>query len=204
VRRRAALGLSESDRVVGTVGRLDPIKNLPMFVDALAGACRADPRVKGIVVGGGPQHAEIERRIEAAGLTGRVLLTGHRDDARALVGCFDLFVLASFSEGTSLALLEAMSAGVPAAVTAVGGNPELVEAGRSGWVVPSGDTAALEAAIRQAFAEPELRARYAEAAQLRYESRFTMQAVLDAYRDLYRGMLASGGAGAPSRRLGTS
>ena len=64
-------------------------------------------------------------------------MPGHRDDARHLIQCMDLFVLSSFSEGTSMALLEAIAAEVPVAVTAVGGNPEVVLGGRTGWVVGS-------------------------------------------------------------------
>jgi sugar transferase (PEP-CTERM/EpsH1 system associated) len=200
-RLRATLGIADDDVVVGTVGRFDPIKNLPMLVDALGRVCRVHPRARGVLVGDGPQRREIERRVREAGLAGRVVLTGHRDDARALVACFDLFVLASFSEGTSVALLEAMACGLPAAVTAVGGNPELVDHGSSGWVVPSDDVEALARAIGEAVAQPELRQRYGDAAKARCEGRFTMATMLDAYRTLYRqmldpgaGALASGGA----------
>ena len=71
-------------------------------------------------------------------------MPGHRDDARQLIQCMDLFVLSSFSEGTSMALLEAMAGGVPVAVTAVGGNPEVVLSDHTGWVVPSDSVRDLE------------------------------------------------------------
>lgn len=188
-RRRAELGLDEREFVVGTVGRFDPIKNLPMLVDALADAARAVPGLRAVLVGDGPQRPEIEARLRDAGLRGRVLLTGHRDDARRLVPCFDLFALASFSEGTSVALLEAMAAGVPAAVTAVGGNPELVADGETGWVVPSDDRAAMGRAIAAAAADAAGRARRGDAARRRFESRFAMPRMLDAYRAIYRDLL---------------
>ena len=188
-RVRASLGLHEDEFVVGTVGRLDPIKNLPMLLDAVAEAARELPALRAVLVGEGPQRPQLETRLRKAGLRPRVVMTGHRDDARALVPCFDLFALASFSEGSSVALLEAMSAGVPAAVTAVGGNPELVAHGESGWVVPSDDRAAMTRAILEAAADGAGRARRGEAARRRFESRFTVSSMLDAYGAIYRDLL---------------
>jgi glycosyltransferase involved in cell wall biosynthesis len=187
--RRTALGIGADDFVIGTVGRFDQIKNLPMLVDALAAQCRAHPRVRGLLIGDGPQRQEIAQRVRDAGLEARIILTGHRDDARALLPCMDLFVLASFSEGTSVALLEAMAAGLPAAVTAVGGNPEIVLDGQTGWVVPSGDTAALLQAFEQAFGDAPTRSVLGQAGKARFEQHFTMPAMLNAYRALYASML---------------
>lgn len=191
-RRRAALGLAPDDVVIGTIGRFDPVKNLPMLVDALAGAMARQPRLRAVLVGDGPQRVEIEARVLATGFSGRFVLTGHRDDARALVPCFDAFALASVSEGLSVAVLEAMAAGVPVAVTAVGGNTELVEDGCTGWVVPSGDTGALQRAFVAAAADPGGRARLGDAGRRRWEARFSFASMIDAYRGLYRGMLGDG------------
>ena len=202
--RRAALGFAPDDVVVGTVGRFDPIKNLPMLIDAIAGAAAEQPRLRAVLVGDGPQRAEIEARVRAAGLERRVVLTGHRDDARALVPCFDMFTLASVSEGLSVALLEAMAAGVPAAVTAVGGNPDLVEDGATGWLVPSGDAAALARVFFHAAADPTDRVRRGEAARRRWEARFSFGTMIDAYRGLYRDLLGHSRTGAPARMAGAS
>jgi glycosyltransferase involved in cell wall biosynthesis len=188
--RRAALGIAPADFVIGTVGRFDPIKNLPMLIDALTVLCRSNSRVRGLLIGDGPERADITRRVHEAGLDGRIILTGHRDDARALLPCMDLFVLASFSEGTSVALLEAMSAGLPAVVTAVGGNPEIVIDGLTGWVVPSGDTNALTHAFEQAFSDAQGRVDRGAAGRSRFEKQFTVGAMLNAYRSIYASMLA--------------
>ena len=82
-----------------------------------------------------------------------------RDDARRLTQCLDLFVLTSLSEGTSVALLEAMAAGVPVAVTDVGGNPEIVDPALTGWLVPSDDAGALAGVVRAAASDPARRPR---------------------------------------------
>ena len=179
--RRAALrerlGFAPGDFVIGTVGRFDPIKNLPMLV-------------RGLLVGDGPEFPRIRAMLRELGIESRVCLTGYRDDARLLAQCMDLFVLSSFSEGTSMALLEAMAAGVPVAVTAVGGNPEIVTGGVTGWVVPSDDVAALTAAMLQALGDDAARQRYADDARRRFEQRFLLPRMIDHYRDLYREMLA--------------
>jgi glycosyltransferase involved in cell wall biosynthesis len=187
---RDRLGIAPGDFVVGTVGRFDSIKNLPMLVRSLANAMRGDARVRGLLVGDGPEMARIRALVDELGITGRVTFTGYRDDARNLAQCMDLFVLSSFSEGTSMALLEAMSAAVPVAVTAVGGNPEIVTAGESGWVVPSDDVAALTGAIGEAVSNDSLRQQRAEAGRHRFHDRFLFSRMLDHYRDLYRVMLA--------------
>jgi glycosyltransferase involved in cell wall biosynthesis len=187
---RAGLGMAPGDFVVGTVGRFDPIKNLPMLVKSLAAARGQDARVRGLLVGDGAEAARVRELLRAHGLENCVCLTGYRDDARELAQCMDLFVLSSFSEGTSMALLEAMAAGVPVAVTAVGGNPEIVTAGASGWVVPSDDSAALTAAILLAARDAGLRERYAEAGRQRFEQGFQFTRMLDHYRALYRELLA--------------
>ena len=187
---RAALGIAPGDFVVGTVGRFDPIKNLPMLLKSLAAARGHDGRIRGLLVGDGPETPRVRALLCELGLEAGVILTGYRDDARELAQCMDLFVLSSFSEGTSMALLEAMAAGVPVAVTAVGGNPEIVAAGETGWVVPSDDSAALTAAIGQAAGDAGLRRRHADAGQRRFQEKFLFARMLDHYRDLYRELLA--------------
>jgi L-malate glycosyltransferase len=188
---RAQLGFAPGDFVIGTVGRFDPIKNLPMLARALAAVAGRDPRARGLLVGDGPEMPRMRALLESLGLQERVRLTGFRQDARELAQCMDLFVLASFSEGTSMALLEAMAAGVPVAVTAVGGNPEIVTRGETGWVVPSDDASALGAALSEALKDEVLRARFAAAGKRRFEERFRFATMIDQYRGLYRELLAA-------------
>lgn len=189
---RSQFGFGPDDFVVGTVGRFDPIKNLPLLVDSLALAGRDMQRLRGLLVGDGPAAGEIRSRIEKSGLGERVILSGFRDDARRLVQCMDLFVLSSFSEGTSMALLEAMAAGVPVAVTAVGGNPEIVLDGGTGWVVPSDSVERLTAAILDAARDGVKRVRLGAAGRERFEARFAFDRMIEAYRRCYR-ELATGG-----------
>lgn len=187
---RRDLGFSPDDFVVGTVGRFDPIKNLDLFVRSLARAAQDHAAVRGLLVGDGPQFAAIRTLVEQQGLASRVVFTGYRGDARRVLQCMDVFVLSSLSEGTSMALLEAMAAGVPVAVTAVGGNPEIVVQGATGWVVPSGSVEALAAAIREAASDPQRREAYGRAGERRFAASFTFDRMIGRYRDLYCELLA--------------
>ncbi len=192
LRLRSAMGFKPDAFVVGTVGRFDTIKNLPMLVQGLAAAGDRVPELNGLLVGDGPEFPAIQGEIERLGWSGRVCLTGYRPDARRLVQCMDLFVLSSLSEGTSMALLEALSAGIPVAVTRVGGNPEIVTP-EMGWLVESGDVAGLAAAIVDSFANPTKRTQFAAAGRQRFQERFSFRAMIDAYARQYRELL--GGAG---------
>lgn len=186
---RRELGFGAQECIVGTVGRFDPIKNLPLLIHSLASARQKAGRVRGLLIGNGPEFPAVQALIRELGLDATVRLTGYRSDARRLVQVMDLFVLSSFSEGTSMALLEAMASGVPAAVTAVGGNREIVVAGETGWIVPSDDVAGLSSAIVEAAQNGARRAQFGQAARRRFEEDFTFARMIECYRALYRSMI---------------
>lgn len=193
---RREFGWGTGEFVVGTVGRFDPIKNLPMLVKAIGSARAGNPRIRGLLVGDGPEMQRIRDLLRELDLTETIRLTGYRDDARALMQCMDLFALASLSEGTSMALLEAIRTGVPAVVTAVGGNPEVVLAGETGWTVASGDTESLAQVIREAEADPDRCRKLASAGLGRLERCFTFDGMVASYRELYRSLLYRPGTSA--------
>lgn len=183
---RSELGFDSSCFVVGTVGRFDPIKNLPMLIGGLARACRNVENLRGLLVGDGPVFTQVRSFVDKEGLSDRIRLTGFRNDARNLIQCMDLFVLSSYSEGTSMALLEAMAAGVPVVVTDVGGNPEIVVRNETGWIVPSDSVMELTAAILDSVKNSEKRMRYAEAAKCRFAASYSFDRMIDNYRQQYR------------------
>lgn len=189
---RADLGFSASELVVGSVGRLDSIKNYPMLVDAVALVRETRPQVRGVIVGDGPERPRLESQIISSGLSGVFELAGYRHDAKLLSACFDVFVLPSFSEGTSIALLEAMSAGTPVVVTDVGGNPEIVHAGAHGSVVLSGDTDGLARAIGELLDNEVLRKERGRSARQRFLENFTFESMLAHYRGYYATLFAGG------------
>jgi sugar transferase (PEP-CTERM/EpsH1 system associated) len=180
--------------VVGTVGRMQAVKDQLLLAEAFIALLAQQPelatRLRLVLVGDGPMRARIEQRLQQAGVAALAWLPGERRDVPQLMQGLDLFVLPSQAEGISNTILEAMACGLPVLATAVGGNPELVDAGVSGWLVPAGDPAAMAAAIDQAAADPQAARRVGAAGRQRVESRFSLQAMLGAYDALYRGLLA--------------
>ena len=142
--------------------------------------------MKVLLVGDGPIFSEMQELIRILGMRDHVVTPGYRADAALLTQCMDLFTLLSFSEGTSMALLEAMAAGVPTLVTGVGGNPEIVQSGETGWVVASDDQAATITAIAEAMESPEKRRQYGKAGQNRFKEHFTFDIMINNYRKIYR------------------
>jgi glycosyltransferase involved in cell wall biosynthesis len=122
-----------------------------VLVEAAAIVIRSDPEVGFVHFGDGPLHGVIARKIAALGLEGRFRLAGFREDLDQFTPHWDLAVLPSFTEGLPCIALEALAAGVPVVATAVGGIPEVVGEGVSGYLVPPGDPAALARRIRDAL-----------------------------------------------------
>ena len=173
--------------VIGTVGRLQAVKDQVGLVRAFALLARRDTqrRLRLVIVGEGQERAAIEAEVRGAGLEDRVWLAGERSDVPAVMRSFDLFVLPSVAEGISNTVLEAMACGLPVVATAVGGNPELVDAGRTGELVPASDPAALAAAL-QAYVDDPARVRaHGVAARARIDADFSIDGMVDRYRVLY-------------------
>src|SRR2546426_92127 len=158
---RAALGLTDGVPVIGSIGRLDPIKAYDLMIRAFA-ALRANwsggPSPELMLVGDGPERASLAALIERLGLEDVVRLVGWRKDVEAIYPLFDVFALSSWSEGTSLGLLEAMSSGVCPVVTDVGGSGAVLGEGLRHRLVRPGDPAALADGWRDALTHPEQRA----------------------------------------------
>jgi len=133
--------------VVGTVTRLVPVKGIPDLLRAMAEVVRVLPSARLVIVGDGPEREAIERQIVSLSLSSCVTLLGDRGDVVRLLSGFDVFVLASRSEGLPIAVMEAMAAGRPIVATRVGGVPELITHDVSGILVPQGDIRALAQAL---------------------------------------------------------
>jgi glycosyltransferase involved in cell wall biosynthesis len=123
--------------------------------------------VRAVIVGTGPLEEELRASAESLGITALVTFTGMRTDVDELLPAFDVFVLSSRFEGLPIALLEAMGAGLPSVVTAVGGIPEVVDDGIEGILVPAGDLGAFTSALEKLLGDPELRRAMGRAAEVR-------------------------------------
>lgn len=180
---RRGLGLGEEDFVALLVANLRAEKRVDVFVESIAQATRTDPRIRGVVVGGGP---ELElARSQARSAHGAVLVLGERSDVPDLMGCADAVCLSSDLEAVPLTLLEAMAARKPVIATAVGGVPEIVTEGETGLLVPPGDPAAFAEATLALAADPDLGRRMGEKARVRFESKYTVELMTDRYVALF-------------------
>lgn len=146
--------------VVGTVGRLEPIKNQTLLAQAFVRLVDSQApevdRLRLAVVGAGPLKQDIQRILSNAGMADRLWLPGSRGDIAHVLRSMDCFVLPSLAEGTSCTLQEAMATALPIVATDVGGNADLLQGGRLGRLVPSSDAAALCDALREAYIHPQV------------------------------------------------
>jgi glycosyltransferase involved in cell wall biosynthesis len=187
--------------VVGTVGRLDEIKGHRFLIAAVAHlleespARRATLRVR--LCGEGPARAALEADIDRRGLRDIVELLGEHADVSAVMRSFNVFVLPSLAEGISNTILEAMASGLPVVATSVGGNPELVTDGRTGLLVSPANPAALAGALARYLDDEHLRRMHGRQGRSDIEERFSLSAMVQRYRALYRDMLTA----APRQRV---
>ena len=196
---RARLGIPEGVPVMGWVGRMVPIKGADVFVEALGMLPNCD--WVACIVGDGPQRSTLERRAEELGVGDRVVFAGAVPDAPRLYQAFDLFVLSSRSEGTPMALLEAVGEGVCAVATEVGGVPDVLKDGSGGWLVPPESPSELASVLMRAMSHPQEVARRAERGRQRVQDYFGPGQWLDRHEEVYRSAIAerSVGGGSPSR-----
>lgn len=190
---REALGIDKDAFVVGTVGRLDPVKNLPALLRAHAVVNAQHPHAHLVIVGGGPGQAMLEQEARRLGISGAVTFAGHRGDVRFLMSGFDVYVNSSTYEGVSLTILEAMAATLPVVATRVGGNPEVVIDHETGLLVP-GHARALADAVLALAGNPRGRHTMGEAGRFRVKRHFSFERMVEQYADFY---LGSGGRRMP-------
>jgi glycosyltransferase involved in cell wall biosynthesis len=183
-RIRAELGIPEDAWVVGTVGRLAAEKNQALLIDAIAPIL--DPRRHLVIVGEGPEREALAARASATWRSKFVHFTGARTDVESLLAAFDLFALTSESEGLPLVLLEAMAMGLPVLATAVGGVPDLVEDGTTGFLVASGDRVALTTQLIQLSSRPSAALEVAKTARNLVLERHSTKHMTRDYENLYQ------------------
>lgn len=181
---RFAWGLGPDDLVIGIVARFAPVKNHALLIGAFGTLAEAIPTARLVLVGDGPLRSELEAQVDAAGLESRVVFAGLHKEVDRVYRAFDLFVLPSLAEGTSMSILEAMATGLCVVATDVGGNTTLLSDGH-GLLVPSGDPVLLSQALERAAGDPDFRRRVGVRARRRVEERFSESTMVDRYLDLY-------------------
>lgn len=208
---KARLGHRLPGPLIGTIGRLDPIKNQGLLIAALA---LLSPKVPGLalaIVGDGPERKRLGALADGLGVAERVYFLGKRTDIVEVLSALDVFALSSFSEGTPMTILEAMAASLPIVSTAVGGIPEVLTDGVHAFLVEgvpprledprtllAGEyTRRYAGALERAILGPSESAARAQGARERVEREFSLEAITLRYRALYETVARSTRTRAP-------
>ena len=202
---RASLGLPADALVIGSVGRLDPVKNLGALLEARAILNTRFPGARIVIAGDGPERQALIDRAHALGLGDVVHLTGYRADVRAVMAAFDVYVNCSTYEGVSLTILEAMAAALPVVATAVGGNPEVVVDQETGLLIDQRPQT-VASAIAALASNPARRHAMGEAGRWRVKRHFTIERMVHDYAVAYqvrRANMTTNDAPAPAQAPAT-
>ena len=183
-RLRVELGVRDSDLVIGSVGRLSYEKNYGLLLDAAAGVLTRFP-IRVLLVGDGPETDSLRSQAASLGLEDRVIMPGERRDVPELMSAMDVFVLPSLIEGLPNTVLEAMCAGLPVVATSVGGTPDVVAHGVSGFLVPSNNAAALGEALESLLGDGDLRREMGLSGRRLAQTKFSMERMVREYEALY-------------------
>jgi len=172
--------------ILGIVGRLAQVKDHKTLLDACHILKNRSKKYHLVVVGDGPLKLDLITYAQTLGIASNVTFTGERSDIAELMNAFDVFVLSSVSEGISVTLVEAMACGLPVVATDVGGNPEVVLDGKTGFLVPPQDPDAIAQKIIELLKRPNLRSTMGRAGRARAEEVFSIHKSVERYENLYK------------------
>ena len=176
---------SKSGFTLVFVGRLQPVKNLSLLLNAFRIALNSVPDLKLWIVGDGTERTALEKLAADLQLSEFVTFWGQQLDVAPFLAAADTFVMSSVSEGLPVSLLQAFSLGLPAIVTDVGGMAEIARSANAGLVVPSQDAPAMTKAMLEMKASETLRTQFATNASSAFKASFNLQTMVDAYMDIY-------------------
>lgn len=183
---RSKLGISSTEFVIGAVGRVVPIKDYETLIRSAAVLAGKRVNFKLIIVGDGPDLPRLSELARSLlGSEPCFIALGRRDDVPAVLSAMDVFVQTSLREGMSNTLLEAMASGLPPVVTRVGGNPEIVEEDRCGWLFKPGDVEHLSRLLLMLAGNSALCKKIGQAARRRVQEAFSDESMIENYRQLY-------------------
>jgi glycosyltransferase involved in cell wall biosynthesis len=180
-----SVGIPHDAFVIGTVGNLYPVKGHTFLIRAAHTVIQRHPSAHVIILGRGELENSLKNEAAILGISDRVHLLGYRTDTVDWLGVMNVFVLASLSEGLPLSLLEAMAASLPVVVTDVGGMPEVVRHGETGFIVPPSDPETLARKIFFLMGDPKRASRYGAAGKFLAAERFSIDRMANEYRSVY-------------------
>ena len=180
------LGIRAEETVIGTVARLDAVKNQALMLKATRALLDQDFPVRLLLVGDGPERDNLEKLAAELNLGESVIFTGFQSEPADYLSLMDIFLLPSFTEGTSMTLLEAMSLGITTVATRVGGTPEIVADGETGKLFESNDLPAFTRAIQELLQAPDALSKMSQQARRRFEKRFSAEQMVQQYEHCYQ------------------
>lgn len=186
---RAAFHLSPGERLIGTVGRMSPVKNHRLLIEAFARVRERVPDVNLAIIGEGELRAKLADYAADLGVSEYVSLVKESRMIDYFYGALDVFVLSSSSEGMPLTLLEALASGVPVVATEVGGIPEVVESGTTGYLVPKGSAEFLAKRIIELLQDPAKAQSMALAGRTMVREKFPAEKMVAGIERLYEAVL---------------
>jgi glycosyltransferase involved in cell wall biosynthesis len=190
---RREFGIPDDAPIITVLARLNEMKGIEYFLDAAPAVLSLFPKTRFLIVGDGPARADLQAYAEGKGIGNATTFTGFRMDVPDFLKETSISVLPSLSEGLSNVLIESMAAGVAVVATNVGGNPEIVDDGITGILVPPRDAGAIGHAITELLANPDALARMGYAGRDRIERRFSMERAVHETQRLYTSLLESSG-----------
>lgn len=179
------LNLSQDSIVVGTAVRFAVQKNLRLLIQAMPHVLNIQPKCHFVLLGDGPERQNLESLAQKLGVSNKVVFPGYRKDVSRFLAAMDIYVLPSLWEGLPLGLIEAAFLGKAIIATEVGGNPEIVSDGVTGFLVKHDDTKALAKKILLLAESPELRASLAVKAQQKVLEQFSVRRMVQQYEEVY-------------------
>jgi glycosyltransferase involved in cell wall biosynthesis len=182
---KKSLGISRDDRVVVYVGRLEKEKGVEFGVRAFVEIADEFPEVRLVVAGEGRERESLDNIAYSSGYTDRIDLIGHTDEIPALMAIADVVLLPSLTEGLSQVILEAMVASRAVVATRVGGSAEVVEDGKTGFIVPARNASDLADALRRILGNVSLSQRMGQAGRRRVETEYSQEKYLDRLSAMY-------------------
>jgi glycosyltransferase involved in cell wall biosynthesis len=201
---RAQWKLDRFDRLIGMVGTMEELRDHRTLVQAMQQVVRHRPRVGLFLVGDGTLRAEIEASVERLRISQHVVFAGTLRYPEQVYPVLDVYVQASATEGISNSILEAMFHALPVVATNLGGNPEVVLHGKTGYLVPARDPSAMAHALLALLDAPVLRRQLGQAALQRARTAFSLESMLQGTLDVYQQLLCTGRQAPPAHHRRSS
>ena len=184
-KKRLALAVKNEEFIVGYVGRLSDEKGVQYLIEAGMLLMETGMPFKILIIGDGPKRKELEDMVKMKGLEGNIIFTGFQSNIEEWMLVLDLFILPSLTEGTPMALLEAMSFGIPVVASDVGGIPEIIDSGENGILVPVANPDKIEEAISTICKDNYFRTKLSEMAKKTIRSKFNINEWVNKIESVY-------------------